>query len=84
MPGASATSIKNLDVRPRQASRTITGCVMATPVGELDREAGLEPFGVRRRMMAGDSSGKTLSRPARRSSPRTTTTREQTTSTPTL
>ena len=52
MPGASATSIKNLDVAQRQASRTITGCVMATPVGELDREAGLEPFGVRRRMMA--------------------------------
>ena len=52
MPGESASSIKGLDVAQRQASRTITGCVLATPVGELDREAGLEPFSVRRRMLA--------------------------------
>ena len=53
MPGASASSIKGLDVAQRQASRTITGCPLPvpTPVGELDREAGLEPSGVRRRML---------------------------------
>ena len=52
LPGASRTSVGELEVVQRQACRTITGLLKSTPVGPLTREAGLEPFEVRRKLLA--------------------------------
>ena len=52
LPALSDSAIGELDVAQGEACRTITGCVRSTPAAALEREADLQPFHIRKRLLA--------------------------------